>query len=153
MLFRSFFAVLALLFMAQPKSFGINIAIGTLLKVWPALLFIGIPKAKFKNSFLWFVATFISLSALLTMWWPNSFSFIAGQKSRGLQIESVGALPFMIWHLMTKNVPIEFRYGAVEVISPGVSIVSALITIFGLALLGQIIFWQDRKSTRLNSSH
>ncbi len=140
--FPTFFAVLALLFIAKPSSFGINIAFGALLKVWPALLFLGIPRNKFKSNFLWFFGTFVSFSILLTLWWPNSFSFITGQKSRGLQIESVGALPFMFWHLFDVDMPIEFRYGAVEVVAPGVNLVSTIITIAGLLLIGQIALWQ-----------
>ena len=142
--FPTFFAVLALLFAKHSKSFGVNVAIGALLKVWPALLFLGLPKSKFKSSFAWFLGLFISLSILLTLWWPNSFSFIAGQKSRGLQIESVGALPFMLWHQIVRDMPIEFRYGAIEVLFPGVKFASAVITIVGLLLLGQIVLWRIR---------
>ncbi|MEY4311401.1 MAG: hypothetical protein RLZZ571_171 [Actinomycetota bacterium] len=140
--FPTFFAVLALLFISKPSSFGINIAFGALLKVWPALLFLGVPRNRFKNSFVWFLGTFISFSILLTLWWPNSFSFLTGQRSRGLQIESVGALPYMLWHQIQIDMPIEFRYGAVEVVAPGVNLVSAIITIAGLLLLGQIALWQ-----------
>ena len=149
--FPTFFAVLALLFISKPSAFGVNIAFGALLKVWPALLFLGVPKNKFKNSFIWFVGIFVSLSILLTLWWPNSFSFITGQRSRGLQIESVGALPYMLWHQIATDMPIEFRYGAVEVVASGVNLVSLVITLIGLALLGQVAIWQYRNQLSKSS--
>ena len=140
--FPTFFAVTALLFAAKPKLFGINLALGAILKVWPALLLLGVSKAKLIKSVTWFSATFISLSILLTLWWPNSFSFITGQRSRGLQIESVPALPYMIWNALVERLPIEFRYGAIEVVAGGIGKVSLVITFIGALLLVQVVIWR-----------
>lgn len=140
--FPTFFAVTALLFAAKPKLFGINLALGAILKVWPILLLLGVSRDKLPKSIAWFSATFISLSILLTLWWPNSFSFITGQRSRGLQIESVPALPYMIWNSLVERLPIEFRYGAIEVVAGGIGAVSLVITLLGAVLIGQITFWR-----------
>ncbi len=140
--FPTLFAVLALIFVSQNRSAGIHIAIGAILKVWPILILLAIPKARLKSTLSWFIVTFGLLALGLTIWWPNSFSFLAGQRSRGLQIESVGALPFMIWNSLVDPLLLEFRYGAVEVLAAGVSLVSLVITVFGFLLIGQVVGWR-----------
>ena len=140
--FPTLFAVLALLFASNSKLFGINAAVGAVLKVWPALLFLSVTRNNLKKSLIWFALTFGSISVALTIWWPNSFSFLIGQKSRGLQIESVGALPYMFVNAFIQTMPIEFRYGAVEVVASGIGFVSLIITLIAILLFGQIIFWR-----------
>lgn len=142
--FPTLFAVLALLFIRNNKYFGINVAIGAILKVWPILLLAAIPKTRFKSALVWFTLTFGIFAGALTIWWPNSFSFVVGQRSRGLQIESYGALPYLAWNALVDPLLLEFRYGAVEVLATGVNVVSLLITVAGFALIGQVIYWRLR---------
>lgn len=140
--FPTFFAVIALIFASNRKLFGTLVAIGAFLKMWPALLFLGIKKVDLKHSILWFVGTCVVLATSLTLWWPDSFSFITGQKERGLQIESVAALPYMFWHSVVSPLVVEFRYGAIEVVASGIGLTSAIITLIAIALLGQLAYWQ-----------
>lgn len=140
--FPTLFAVLALIFINRSNLAGINLALGAILKVWPILILAAVPKKKLKSALSWFALTFGLISLVLTLWWPNSFSFLVGQRSRGLQIESLGALPYMVWNSLFDPLKLEFRYGAVEVIASGVSIVSLLITAFGILLIGQVIYWR-----------
>lgn len=142
--FPTLFAVLALIFIDKQKYAGINTAFGAILKVWPVLILAAIPKARLKGTLIWFTATFTLLAGALTIWWPNSFSFLVGQRSRGLQIESVGALPYMIWNSLAAPQVLEFRYGAVEVLASGVTIVNLVITLIGVFLIGQVIYWRVR---------
>ena len=144
-------AVAALLYVGQSRKFGIAIAIGALLKVWPVLLLLATPKGKALKVITWFAGTFAAGSLLLSLWWSESFSFIGGQRSRGLQIESVGALPYQLWNAGPGNVSSAFQFGAIEVVASGTSIVSLVITLIGLALLGTLFFW--RVTGRLNSAN
>ena len=144
-------AVAALLYVGQSRKFGIAIAIGALLKVWPVLLLLATPKGKALKVITWFAGTFAAGSLLLSLWWSESFSFIGGQRSRGLQIESVGALPYQLWNAGPGNVSSAFQFGAIEVVASGTSIVSLVITLVGLALLGTLFFW--RVTGRLNSAN
>jgi len=144
-------AVFALLSVGQARKFGIAIAVGVLLKVWPVLLLLAIPKGSALKVITWFAATFTAGSLLLSLWWSDSFSFIGGQRSRGLQIESVGALPYQLWNAGPGNVSSAFQFGAIEVVAAGTSIVSLLITLIGLGLLGTLFFW--RVSGRLSSAN
>ena len=135
-------AVVALLFVGQSRKFGSAIAIGALLKVWPVLLLIATPKGMALRVMTWFVATFAVGSLLLSLWWEDSFSFIGGQKSRGLQIESVGALPYQLWNAGPSSVASAFQFGAIEVVASGTQVVSLVITLIGILLLGILFYWR-----------
>lgn len=135
-------AVFALLAVGQVRKFGIAISIGALLKVWPVLLLLAAPRGKGLKAIAWFTATFVAGSLLLSMWWRDSFSFIGGQRSRGLQIESIGALPYQIWNAGPSNVSSAFQFGAIEVVAQGTATVSLIITLIGILLLGILFYWK-----------
>ena len=135
-------AVVALLYVGQARRFGIAIAVGALLKVWPLLLLLATPKGSAVRVIAWFTATFALGSLLLSLWWDDSFSFIGGQRSRGLQIESVGALPYQIWNAGPSTVTSAFQFGAIEVVASGTQVVSLVITLIGLSLLGVLFYWK-----------
>ena len=142
--FPTLVMVLALLAANNPVRAGFWFAIGTLLKVWPGLGLLAVKRKALPLALASFVVTSFAGSLLLKMWWPGSFSFIEGQKSRGLQIESVGALPYMWWNATSAVVKTEFRYGAIEVVARNTSIVSFLITAIAIVLLGRIGLWRIR---------
>ncbi len=135
-------AVAALLSIKQARKFGVAIAVGVLLKVWPLLLLLATPKKQFLTTISWFAAALVSGSLLLNLWWKESFSFLGEQRSRGLQIESVGALPYQLWNAGPGSVTSGLQFGAIEVVAAGTSIVSLAITLIGLALLGTLFFWK-----------
>ncbi len=135
-------AVVALLYVGQARRFGIAIAVGALLKVWPLLLLLATPKGSAVRVIAWFTVTFALGSLLLSLWWDDSFSFIGGQRSRGLQIESVGALPYQIWNAGPSTVTSAFQFGAIEVVASGTQVVSLVITLIGLSLLGVLFYWK-----------
>lgn len=144
-------SVVALLSIGQARRFGAAIAVGALLKVWPILLLLAAPKGAVLKVVAWFAATFAAGSLLLSIWWSDSFSFIGGQRSRGLQIESVGALPYQLWNAGPGKVSSAFQFGAIEVVASGTSLISLIITLIGLGLLGILVFW--RVSGRLHSAN
>ena len=135
-------AVVALLFVGQSSKFGTAIAVGSLLKVWPVLLLLATPKGKAVRVVTWFVSTFAVGSLLLSLWWEDSFSFIGGQRSRGLQIESVGALPYQLWNAGPNSVTSAYQFGAIEVVASGTQFVSLVITLIGILLLGILFYWR-----------
>jgi len=135
-------AVVALLSIGQARKFGIAMAIGTLLKVWPLLLLLATPKGFALKVLAWFTATFAMGSLLLSFWWKDSFSFIGGQRSRGLQIESIGALPYQLWNAGPSQVSSAFQFGAIEVVASGTSLVSLFVTLVGVVLLGILFYWR-----------
>lgn len=148
--FPTLAAVFALLYASSAKKFGSALAIGALLKVWPILLLLATPKETLTRVLLWFALTFGVGSLLLGIWWDESFSFLSGQRSRGLQIESIGALPYQLWNAGPATLTSAFQFGAIEVVAPGTTLISLVATLFGITLLGRLSYW--RLSSRLNDA-
>jgi hypothetical protein len=141
--FPTLLAVFALLHISSPKKFGAAVAIGALLKVWPILLLLATPRGKFKQVATWFAATFGISSLLLGLWWNgNLFSFLSNQSSRGVQIESVGALPYQIWNAGPGSVVSAVQFGAIEIVAPSTGLVSLVVTLIGVLLIGVMAFWR-----------
>ena len=135
--------VAALLATTSARRFGIWTSVGALLKVWPVLAFLAISRKQFKEAFLWFAGATVLISAALYLWWPQSISvFLKGQTRRGLQIESIGALPYMMFGQENNTKAIEFKYGAWQVTGANTEIVSLLMTLIFIALIGIIAWWR-----------
>lgn len=130
---------IALLYMSRPGISGAWLTLGTLLKVWPVLGLLAVPRPLFRRTMVNFIAASITLLLVLQLWWNDSLNFIQGQKSRGLQIESLGALPYMWWNAGAGTVTTNFQFGAIEVIAHGTALVSAVISLIFVAFLIYII--------------
>ncbi len=132
------FAVLGLLALARPLRSGAWLAVGALLKVWPVLLLVAVPRRSWPKAILGFAVTAAALVAVLLVTMDGAGSFASEQAARGLQIESVPAFVFLLgWHLGWPR-RFEYRYGAMEVMSQGTDTVAAAVTIAGLVTLGVI---------------
>jgi hypothetical protein len=136
--FPTLAVVAAIAFSGTAEAFGSLVAIGALLKVWPVLALIGTPRKDGVRSMVVFAATFIAGSAIMISWWPGSFGFLSGQKARGLQIESLGAWPYMMWNSMGHHVEVALQYGAVEVVAQGTRTVCLIVTLACIAGLGAL---------------
>ena len=133
--------VAALLAVTSARRFGILIAIGFLLKVWPVFGLLGLVRHKFTEGFAWFAGVSFAATAILYFWWSDSLSFLSGQGKRGLQIESVGALPYMIFGKADNQQAIAFRYGSWEITAAGTKYVSLAMTLVLVALIAVIARW------------
>ena len=138
--FPTLIACLAVMNFAKPLKAGALLSLGALLKVWPVFGLLAVPKRHLTKTFAAFIATTIVCLGLIHMWWSDNLNFLQGQKSRGLQIESVGALPYMWWNAARGTTNTNFQYGAIEVIAQGTSIVSALITLLFICFLAFVVY-------------
>jgi len=136
--FPTLAVVAAIVFASTAEAFGSLVAIGALLKVWPVLALIGTPRKDGLRSMVVFAATFIAGSAIMISWWPGSFNFLSGQKARGLQIESLGAWPYMMLNSMGHHIEVALQYGAVEVVAQGTRTVCLIVTLACIAGLGAL---------------
>ena len=125
------FAVLGLLAVARPVRSGAFLAVGALLKVWPALLLLAVPRRGFGKALVGFVATAATILLALVLRMDGAASFASEQKARGLQIESVPAWFFLVAHHLGWERTFVYRYGAMEVSAPGVEAVALAITVLG----------------------
>ncbi|MBO0854480.1 MAG: DUF2029 domain-containing protein [Nocardia sp.] len=140
-------AVAALLWaLRRPLAAGVAVAAGVLLKLWPIVVLLG-----WKRPVLWRMGVSAAVSgavmgAALTTIGPGAWSFARFQSERGLQIEAPATTPLMIARLIRHSWRITHRYGAEELLGPGVSAVShccvPLTVIGGLILL--VVWWRKR---------
>ncbi len=128
-------AVVALVLIGRPTLSGAAAAAGTLLKVWPGIMLIALPRRSRPRGILGFALMAAGILAGVMIWSTGGVSFLGEQGARGLQVESVGALPFMVWNVVA-DVPTEFRFGAMEVDVPATIPIGLVITLSGFAILG-----------------
>ena len=140
------FAVLAVMSAGRPLAVGFWAAVGASAKVWPALVLpIVPPRAALRagGAFLATVAVVATVSALV---FEGLTGFLGGQGSRGLQVESVGALPFLVANAVSGGISLEYRYGAMEVTQAGAGPVAVVVS--ALAIAGfvwvAVAWWRGR---------
>lgn len=124
---------------------GIAIGVGTLLKLWPAALAVGLPKrADGRRALLWAGLAAVVPTLALAAMMPGSFSFLAEQQNRGLEIESVLATPFLIARHAGYPGVVRHQYGAFEITGPGIGAAlfcCEVLTVVGFAWL---LWWRRR---------
>ncbi|MGB8021158.1 MAG: hypothetical protein WCF04_08025 [Candidatus Nanopelagicales bacterium] len=132
------FAVAAVLLAGRPAASGAVAAIGTWLKVWPALMIAGLRRSDIGRGIAGALGATLVIVAALAMTTRDPMSFLAGQRDRGLQIESVAALPFLLAKMLGAPVEVVYRFGAHEIEAPGAAAVARACTIATLALLALV---------------
>ncbi len=136
--FPTLFAVLALLALAKPVRSGFLMGIGALLKVWPALLIVALPRRSLAKGTAALLATGLAGLMAISTYGPGAFSFLKEQGDRGLQIESVGGAFFLIRGFFGGNTTTTFRYGSMEIAATGAGAVASIVTIAGLVAIGWV---------------
>lgn len=142
------FAVLGLLAVSRPLRAGSLLAVGALLKVWPALLLLSIPRRGLGKAMLGFLVTSGAILAGLVITMDGAAAFASEQRDRGLQVESVPAWLFLLGHHFGWPREFVYRYGAMEVQAPGVEAMALAVTVVGL--LGLAAFAVLRLTGRLD---
>ncbi|MFD4237806.1 glycosyltransferase 87 family protein [Streptomyces sp. NPDC058542] len=132
----------------RPRALGALAAFGALLKGWPALLLVGVRKGPPTRA-AWTSAalTAAGLAAAFALWMPGAFAFLAFQRDRGTEIESLGALVFHVARRFGWEGRVELRYGSLEFLGPYVELVSTLALGLGVLALGWLLLWRLRART------
>lgn len=130
---------------------GALIGVGAALKFWPGMALFGLPRSK-HGAPAAFGAVIGGGGATLacTLYFNAGPGFLGEQGARGIEIESVWALPFLFARWAgAHSIRYQVLYGSLEVVRPGLSTVAAdlslLSTFIGLALLG---WWWWRAAWR-----
>lgn len=133
--FPTLFAVLVLLLVARPVWSGVAAGVGVLVKVWPGLMLIALPRRKLPAGIIATLVTFVAGWWLVGQWATGAVSFLGEQGGRGLQVESVGALPYVIGNAFTHDLNFVFRFGSMEIDMLGSREAGLVLTLLGLALI------------------
>jgi hypothetical protein len=132
----TFFAILALIVLSnkkiRPYLSGFLLGIGALVKLWPMLLFVIYPKNTIKKVSTSFVSTIVLVILFMSTWSVGFTNFLNNQTSRGLQVESIAATPFVLAKLFGANVEYPFRYGSLEVQALYANQIGFLLNLFTL---------------------
>jgi len=133
------FAVLAVLLVARPVLSGTAAALGAATKVWPAFMLIVLPRRALPRGLLGLAVTAAALTVAAVLLGRDALSFLSNQQSRGLQVESVGALPYEVWSLLGNEVSFQYRYGSIQVDMAGAETVGLVVTVLGVLVLGGLL--------------
>ncbi|WP_436787245.1 glycosyltransferase 87 family protein [Yinghuangia sp. YIM S10712] len=142
-MFVTALAVAALMLLAsRPRTGGFVAGIATAVKVWPLLLLIGMPRRRTAEPVLYAVlgAGTVVLGFAAVM--PHAFDFLDAQGSRGIEIESVFAMPFHIARHHGWSGEARFNYGSIEFLGPHVSIVSRLSLTASALSMAWLLLWR-----------
>ncbi|MBW3358173.1 glycosyltransferase family 87 protein [Streptomyces sp. 09ZI22] len=132
----------------HPRVLGVLAAFGALLKVWPALVLVGVRRGRPTRA-AWPAAalTAAGLGVGFALWMPGAYAFLAFQRDRGLEIESLGALYFHLARHVGWEGRVELHYGSMEFLGPHVEPVSVLALGLAVVALGWLLVWRLRART------
>ena len=113
----TWFAILGLIAIYEKriKLAGFLITVGSLLKLWPILILSILDRKILSKIIFPIVISSVLVLIFIEFISVGSFSFLENQTSRGLQVESVAAVIFVIFKLWGANVEYPFRFGSLEV--------------------------------------
>ncbi|WP_078868928.1 glycosyltransferase 87 family protein [Streptomyces sp. NRRL B-1347] len=139
-------AVAALLAGARrARAAGALAGFGTLVKVWPVLLLVGAPRGRAtRRSWGAAAATAAAVTVVFAATMPGALAFLAFQRDRGTEVESLGALVFHVARHLGWQGSVQLNYGSVEFLGPYVPVVSTAAQVLSVAALGWLLLWRAR---------
>lgn len=123
----------------RPGWAGALFGLGALVKVWPAFLLLAVPKRNWPQAVLGAVIAGGTGTLVIAAAYGGIGGFLGNQAARGLQVESVAALPFVIARAQGAPVEFPYQYGALEVSSPGTGPAALLATLVLIVGLGGLL--------------
>jgi hypothetical protein len=97
-----------------------------------------LPRRSLIRGGIGFVAAALVVMGAISVWSSGAVSFLGGQRDRGLQVESVGALPYLVMNVFGGHVNTVFRFGSREIDMPGANTVGLVISVGGLLLIAAL---------------
>ncbi|MFE0414483.1 glycosyltransferase 87 family protein [Streptomyces tendae] len=137
-------AVAALLAAGRhPRVAGALAGLGALLKVWPALVLVGM-----RGWRPWLAAAMsgAGLAALFAVSMPGAFAFLTFQRERGVEVESVGSLVFHVARHFGWEGGVLLNYGSMEFLGPHVDTVGTISLGLSAVGFGWLLLWRLRAS-------
>ncbi|MBK3567211.1 glycosyltransferase family 87 protein [Streptomyces sp. MBT62] len=140
------FAVISLLTLSRStRACGAFAALGALVKVWPALVLLGVPRGRATRSvWSWAVgAGALSLMMLVALF-NNPLAFLRQQGGRGVQIESLGGTALGLATHLGWPGRARYQYGAMEFTGPHVAAVADVSLALTAVAFGFLLLWRIR---------
>ena len=129
---------------------GALIGLGAAVKIWPGLTLFGLPRTKrgLQTAVAAVVAAAVA-TVVCMLAFTNGTWFLHTQGNRGIEIESVWAVPFLLakrfglWHGR-----IHTHYGSLEALGPGVGYAGDLAVLSTVLVFSLLAWWWWRKQWR-----
>ena len=134
-IFAALLGVLALLSIKRPTWSGGIAGLGFLVKLWPEISILGVPKEKMVRALIANVAVILVGWITLEVIFGNSFAFVGNVLNKGTSVEAFAAYPFLIGRALSTSHIVTGQFGSWEVIGPGVSVTATIFTAIGVLLL------------------
>jgi hypothetical protein len=129
---------------------GALIGLGAAVKIWPGLTLFGLPRTRRgRQTILAAVAAAGAVSLACMFAFTNGTWFLHTQGNRGIEIESVWAVPFLLarrlhlWRGEIKN-----HYGSLEVLGHGVGYAGEVALLSTVVVFSLLAYWWWRKQWR-----
>lgn len=129
---------------------GALIGLGAAVKIWPGLTLFGMPRTR--RGWQTIAAAVVAAGAvsLACMYaFTNGTWFLHTQGNRGIEVESIWALPFLaarsarLWRGEVKN-----HYGSLEVLGRGIDVTGKLALLSTVVVFTLLAYWWWRKRWR-----
>ncbi|MEU4982122.1 glycosyltransferase family 87 protein [Streptomyces sp. NPDC021969] len=135
-------AVAALLAAGRhPRVAGALAAVGALLKVWPALVLVGM---RGRGPWVAAAVSGAGLAALFAVSMPGAFAFLTFQRERGVEVESLGSLVFHVARHFGWEGGVLLNYGSMEFLGPHVDTVGTVSLGLSAVAFGWLLLWRLR---------
>ncbi|MBO1419036.1 DUF2029 domain-containing protein [Streptomyces sp. FH025] len=134
----------------RPAVGGLLLGLGGIVKIWPLLGLIGTPSGRrTRRSWTLAAATAVSVGFLLAAGMNGAFDFLTFQADRGIEVESVGALPLHFARIAGAwDGKVTMNYGSPEMLGPWVGVISKVMmagTVIGFLWL---LLWRFKARRR-----
>ncbi|MER6395112.1 glycosyltransferase 87 family protein [Kitasatospora sp. NPDC001603] len=128
----------------RPAIGGILLGLGGIIKIWPLIGLIGTPSGRrTRRSWTAAAATAVSVGFLLAAGMNGAFEFLTFQKDRGVEVESVGALPLHFARMAGAwDGRVTMNYGSVEMLGPWVNVVGKVMLAGSLLGFAWLLLWR-----------
>ncbi|MER5352996.1 glycosyltransferase family 87 protein [Kitasatospora sp. NPDC002551] len=128
----------------RPAIGGLLLGLGGIVKIWPLLGLIGTPSGRrTRRSWTAAAAATAAIAFLLAAGMNGAFEFLTFQKDRGIEVESVGALPIHFARIAGAwDGKVMMNYGSVEMLGPWVELVSKVMLAGTVLGFGWLLLWR-----------
>jgi hypothetical protein len=139
-------AVAALLLSVRRPAVGGALAgLGAMLKVWPVLTVLGLPRGRrFRDAVVACAASVLALGFCFAVAAHGAYAFLGFQENRGVEVESLGGIVFQIARAFGWPGSVSMNYGSLEFLGPGVGVVAKASVALTAAAFGWLLLWRWR---------
>ncbi|MEU1707166.1 glycosyltransferase family 87 protein [Streptomyces sp. NPDC005706] len=126
-----------------PRLMGALAGFAALLKVWPALLLVGAARLR---AWLSAAVTAGGVAALFGVAMPGAFAFLAFQRDRGTEVESLGGLVLHVARRFGWPGEVVLNYGSAEFLGPYAGFAGKAAVALSAGALSWLLLWRLRSA-------